>query len=118
MSKRSKRSNGVMTSRGGPPCPRCQTATQMFEHKSINDQQLGQNYYYKRWYRCINPDCPTKQIVFDRDRVYHGKIVPTAYDELKNLVWDYLNEYEERVPNDPDKRRILRDRLRSIINFT
>jgi hypothetical protein len=54
----------------GIPCPRCGTTTEAREHTVITAKMLRQPFYYRRWYRCINPRCKTTMVMRDEDRIY------------------------------------------------
>jgi hypothetical protein len=54
----------------GPPCPRCKRATEVREHRVIGEKQLRAPFYYSRWYRCTNAECPTTLIMPNEFRVY------------------------------------------------
>jgi hypothetical protein len=54
----------------GDPCPRCGRATETHEHIEVTAKHLRQAYYYRRWFRCTNPDCRTTLIMPDRYRVF------------------------------------------------
>src|SRR5215217_5392509 len=82
----------------GIPCPRCKRPTQIREHAAITRKHLNQPYYYRRWFRCVHGDCPTKSIMVDEFKVYNKaqppsrpKIQPPsqprAYGRCRPVLW-------------------------------
>jgi hypothetical protein len=42
---------------------------QIREHHAITARELGQPYYFTRWFYCTHADCPTKLVMAERYKV-------------------------------------------------
>lgn len=62
----------------GPPCRRCQQATEVYEHSHITEKLLRQDYYYGYWYRCRTAACRTNLIMPDEAKVFPGEQLDPA----------------------------------------
>ena len=46
----------------GDPCPRCAREMEIREHRPGWRPQPGRAYY-SRWFRCVHPDCRTREVM-------------------------------------------------------
>lgn len=60
-----KKKHYEVISPDGTTCPRCGEVAETREHSAITQKQLGQPFYFKRWYNCTNQVCKTA--IFMRD---------------------------------------------------
>jgi hypothetical protein len=71
-----------------PKCPRCRGAVEVREHKSVTEKMLRQPFFYTRWYRCVNRECPTKNIMPKEFIVWNKNkaagVVKTLQDDKNN----------------------------------
>jgi hypothetical protein len=68
--RESRKTETIKVSDAGPPCPRCAHPTEVLAHAEITEQMLRQPFYYRQWLVCTNPDCPTKDIKRNEDKVF------------------------------------------------
>jgi hypothetical protein len=81
MSKKSKVKSVAVAGEYGSPCHRCGEVTQVRTHKEIGERQLlRQPFYYRRWYLCVNPKCPTTMIMPEEHQVWNDN---AAAQELR-----------------------------------
>tara|TARA_R110000868_G_scaffold138814_1_gene353266 strand:- start:255 stop:575 length:321 start_codon:yes stop_codon:yes gene_type:complete len=73
--------NTIVLAGGGKECPRCNHISQAREHKSISPKQLQAQYYYSRWYYCLNRNCQTTVFSFEADKVYNDGNLPNIKTE-------------------------------------
>jgi len=70
-SNRRFRSSFVIMPDLGIPCPRCARPTQIREHREITERHRQQPYYFRRWFRCMHRDCPTRLVMVDEFKVWN-----------------------------------------------
>jgi hypothetical protein len=74
-------------------------------HREITAKLLAQPFYYKQWYQCTNPDCPTKMFVEEKDKVINkGKTTRgmLKYQEREILAarfQDFNYNFNEKIDN-------------------
>jgi hypothetical protein len=69
-----KKKKYVIVSENGPPCPRCGRHMQVRKHDRVREKQLGQPYYYSRWYNCSHRSCKTTLVMSEEYKVWNDEV--------------------------------------------
>lgn len=76
-----KASRGVTIPGDGIPCPRCGRITEIREHRA--EITHTKPTFYTRWFRCVNDDCRTTEIMRGEFRVINPRAdKPQSFSEL------------------------------------
>ena len=59
----------VRNADGGDPCPRCGVPMQIREPNGMGDRQRRQQFFYTRWFCCMNKQCKTTLVMPARYKV-------------------------------------------------
>jgi hypothetical protein len=79
----------IVMGTNGPECPRCGNGpSEVREHKDINSKVLKQPFYYSRWFRCLDPLCPTTIFMREEFKVWNPN------DRARQLL---ANQHERRT---------------------
>jgi hypothetical protein len=80
----------------GLPCPRCAQPTEVRAHAEVTATMLRQPFYYRQWFYCSNPECPTKEIMRDEYRVYEkggaNVTLPPRSDAVMKAIRHAIDE--------------------------
>jgi len=66
----------------GPSCRRCGEPTQIREHERVTPKELRRHFYYSRWYRCVNKNCRTTEIMPDEFRVWNNAAAARVHESV------------------------------------
>jgi hypothetical protein len=61
--------NTVIIEGDGPLCRQCGKPMQIREHKYISEKMKRQRYYFTRWFKCMQVECPTKEVMREEFKV-------------------------------------------------
>ena len=82
----------------GDPCPRCGVPTQIREHNGVGDKQLRKQFYYSRWFYCMNTSCKTTVVTAERYKIMNPVVKSDTWpDNAKPTVM-------QPDPADPNER--------------
>lgn len=82
--KRKLPEDTVVIGTDGPPCHRCCCPTEIREHKEVGPKELRRQYYYSRWFKCVNPYCRTTEIMREEFKVFPPK--PSSRSEVERRL--------------------------------
>ena len=74
--------NTTIVGLDGPPCPRCGCLTEIREHERITAKELAKQFYYSRWYNCLNRNCKTAIIHADEFKVCNEEQAQHLHDAM------------------------------------
>jgi hypothetical protein len=94
-----QKSDRVVVTGQGDPCPRCGQPMQIREHAQISKKHRRQPFYYARWFRCMNDACQTTLVMPDRYRVWN------CNDEDRANLEHWLGKQKEQRRTERETER-------------
>ena len=96
MAKKSSKPRHQETPAAGPPCRRCGSRLTRIDRAFVGEAQRRAKWFFKRWFRCDVPTCPTKLVMIVEEGAIGWNVKPWPLEQIRE--WQRRNKAAKHPP--------------------